>query len=227
VLVACRLDGGCGCAGSGAMGDIWQAAEAGDVGEVERLLGQDLGLLNATDNDGMTALMWASSGGHVGVVRSLLDQGAAINECTPAGSTALMFACSGGGHTPVVRLLLERGADPTIVNEWGANPLITASYEGHLEVVRSLLGHSSAKATINQRDGRGETALWRACYRGHGGVVRALLEGGADPTIASNDGTTPTAIAKQVPDQDDSTLEEDRVSAEGRRECVTALEVRP
>jgi ankyrin repeat protein len=35
--------------------------------------------------------------------------------------------------------------------------------------------------------------------QGRGGVVRALLESGADPTIADNDGTTPMAIAKQDP----------------------------
>jgi ankyrin repeat protein len=34
---------------------------------------------------------------------------------------------------------------------------------------------------------------------GRGGVVRALLESGADPTIADKDGTTPMAIAKQDP----------------------------
>jgi ankyrin repeat protein len=53
----------------------------------------------------------------------------------------------------VVRLLLERGADPTIATRWGSTPLMIASFGGHLEVVRLLLGHPSAKATINHRDG--------------------------------------------------------------------------
>jgi hypothetical protein len=52
--------------------------------------------------------------------------------------------------------------------------------------------------------------------------VQALLESGADPTIADNDGTTPMAIAKQDPDDDDI---ECGASAEGRRECVAALKV--
>jgi hypothetical protein len=86
--------------------------------------------------------------------------------------------------------------------------------------VRVLLGHPSAKANINRRDDVGKTALWEACRMGRGGVVRALLGSGADPTIASNDGTTPLAIAKQDPDDVDA-----GISAEGRRECVAALEV--
>jgi ankyrin repeat protein len=81
-----------------------------------------------------------------------------------------------------------------------------------------LLGHPSARATINFRDNDGETALWAACQMGRGGVVRALLENGADPTIAHNDGTTPMAIAKQG--------HTSVISVEGRRECVAALEVR-
>jgi ankyrin repeat protein len=57
-----------------------------------------------------------------------------------------------------------------------------------------------------------------ACYYGCGGVVRVLLEHGADPTIANDDGETPMAVAKENPDMD-------IISAEGRLECVAALEV--
>jgi ankyrin repeat protein len=61
--------------------------------------------------------------------------------------------------------------------------------------------------------------MWWACYMGRGEVVRALLESGADPKVAHNEGTTPVAIAKG--DRPFSSI-----SAEGRRECVAALEVR-
>jgi ankyrin repeat protein len=84
--------------------------------------------------------------------------------------------------------------------------------------VRFLLDRPAVRATINHFGDQGKTALWEACYRGHGRVARVLLESGADPTIADKDGTTPLAIAKQDPDHG-------RISAEGRRECVAALEV--
>jgi ankyrin repeat protein len=120
--------------------------------------------------------------------------------------------------SPVVRLLLARGGDPAIATHAGSTPLIIASLDGHLEVVHLLLGHPSAKADINRRDDQGRIALWWACDKGRGGVVRALLESGADPTIAITNGSTPMAIAKQHPPA--------YISAEGRRECVAALEVR-
>jgi uncharacterized protein len=178
------------------MGDIWRAAREGDVGEVERLVGQDPGLLNAKNVGGRTPLIAASAEGHVGVVRWLVDKGAATNERAQEGWTALYIACR-DRHPAVMSLLLEKGADPAIADHWGTTPLMTASSRGRLEVVRFLLGHPGAKATLNQRDYCDRTALWLACFYGRGGVVRALLECGADPTIAERSGTTPVAIAKQ------------------------------
>jgi ankyrin repeat protein len=207
------------------MDDICRAAEAGDLAEVERLVGREPGLLNARDSLRMTPLMWASQEGHVGVIRWLSDKGAATDERDSSGCTAFYLACR-YGHPAVVMLLLERGADPAIANAHGGwTPLMIASSFGHLEVVRVLLGHPSARTTINKRSSfSGETALSLACYGGHGGSVRALLENGADPTIASYSGYTPMAVAKQDPPF--SNNPELSVSAEGRRECVAALEVR-
>jgi uncharacterized protein len=209
-------------AGSGAPMSIWAAARRGDVGEVERLVGQDPSRLDDPEKGGLTPLMWASFCGHVEVVRSLLDKGAAVNKQSTGclGCTALFFA-SGGGRTPVVRVLVGRGADPSIVTDDGTSPLIAACGGGHLETVRCLLAHASAAATINRRDDAGKTALWQACDRGYGDVVRVLLQAGADPTIADKDGITPRAIAEERPRY----LYQASHRREGRRRCVVALKV--
>jgi hypothetical protein len=190
--------------------EIWGAADAGDLAEVQRLVGQNARLLNAKDrHSGSTPLTFASAKGHVEVVRWLVDQGAALDERHRCGYTALGLASS-QGHTPVVRLLLERGADPAITIHGARTPLVQASLRGHVATVRCLLDHPSAAATINQREYQGKTALHLAGRNGHAGVVRALLEKGADPTIADNNGTTPMAISRVC----------------NRRACVELLEVR-
>jgi uncharacterized protein len=148
------------------MDDIWEAAREGDVGEVERLVRHDPGLLNAEGFDRRTPLMLASWEGHVGVVRWLVDNGAAIHDRDAYGSTALRLACY-HGRLDVTRLLFEKGADPTLGNTGGGTPLIAASSNGHLEVVRFLLGLPSAKASINRRDSLGRTThtAGRRCMR--------------------------------------------------------------
>jgi ankyrin repeat protein len=201
------------------MGDIWDAARAGDLSEITRLVGQDPGLLDAAQSPfGKTPLIYASVEGHVGVVRWMVDKGGAINKRDFAGWTALSFASS-NSRLAVMRLLFEKGADPTISTASDWTPLMVASDKGHLEVVRFLLGIPSVRASMNNRDDEGSTALWRACYYGKGGVARLLLKRGADPTIADDRDITPMAMAKNL-------TTSYAVSAEGRRECVAALEVR-
>jgi ankyrin repeat protein len=190
---------------------IWGAAEAGDLAEVQRLIGQGPGLLNAARPPyAMTPLMLAAQKGHVEVVRWLVDQEAAVDEQDLSGNTALCHASNEKDCAPVVRLLLERGADPTIANQFDYIPLVNACDRGDSAAVRCLLDHPSAPATINHVDEGGRTAVWWASFRGRVDVLRALLEKGADHTIADEHGRTPMTFAKQ----------------NNHPECVEALKVR-
>jgi len=67
-----------------------------------------------------------------------------------------------------------------------------AAREGRVSVCEKLLEHG---AEINKQDIRGWTALSWAASRGHGRVVRILLDHQADSKIYSNDGQTPSDIA--------------------------------
>jgi hypothetical protein len=52
------------------MDGIWLAAREGDLGEIERLVGEDPDQLDAGDGYGWTPLMVAAAEGHVGVATS-------------------------------------------------------------------------------------------------------------------------------------------------------------
>jgi uncharacterized protein len=106
----------------------WVAARAGRVAEMNRLLGEDPGLLEAKYDNNETLLMRASCGARLSVVQWLLDKGAAINERDDSGSTALHHACL-MGRPKVAILLMERGADPSIAGAGGSTPLDGPSHQ--------------------------------------------------------------------------------------------------
>ena len=51
-------------------------------------------------------------------------------------------------------------------------------------------------ADVNASDSCGDTALHWACFCGHVDAAKALVAAGADSTIRSTDGKTPTDAAK-------------------------------
>jgi hypothetical protein len=190
--------------------------KTGDLTQVNKLVKKVLGVVKFSWHDGTMPLMTAAEQGQMEVVRWCLDNRAAINGQGYFERTTLWYA-SRHGRTPMVKLLVERSADPSIPDQTRATPLMAAICHGHLEVIHLLLDHPIVQASINVRDRSGMTALWKACYWGREGVVRALLERGADRTIPNHYGDTPMAAT--------DLHHNGGVSLEGRREAAAALEV--
>lgn len=86
-----------------------QAAREGKADTVKALLSGQGADVNATDDNGNTALLEAARYGHDDVVRALLAAGANIKARDKDGKTALMLAVQ-GGHDDVVRALKQAGA---------------------------------------------------------------------------------------------------------------------
>ena len=84
---------------------IIKTIESGDSDKVKRLIEEGADV-NAKDNYGNTALMWASQHGYIEVAKLLIEAGADVNL---RGTTALMIALE-EGHTEIVELLKEAGA---------------------------------------------------------------------------------------------------------------------
>ncbi|KAF7967292.1 hypothetical protein HWV62_34771 [Athelia sp. TMB] len=102
----------------------------------------------------------------------------------PLGASPLYYACFIGAiHT--VQHLIQNGADIDAAEGDTSNrPLLVASSEGHLEVVKLLLDNS---ADPNTRDERIGTALQVASSKGHLAVAKLLLEMGADANIRAGE----------------------------------------
>ena len=153
--------------------------------------------INAVDDGGRTALMWALVGntgcyamrGSVGVdarsVRLLLEKGANPKVAAKGGTTALSIAARNKKLSSMVKaaidnygsgkkLELNSGIDAVDANEETA--LMRAVYEGDVAGVKSLL-EKGADADIGDADGY--TPLMRAVEKGNMPIIEALLRHGA------------------------------------------------
>jgi ankyrin repeat protein len=92
--------------------------------------------------------------GRLGVVRMMLDHVIDVNFRDEARHTALQWSAF-RGHLRVARLLLEYGADAKISDLSGwrvTNPLLLASLDGHVGVMKLLL---QSDASVDTRPGTG------------------------------------------------------------------------
>jgi ankyrin repeat protein len=182
---------------------MWAAAEGHS--EVVRGLVEAGASVNAASKSGFTPLLFAAVKGDVPSIKLLLVAGADPNHSLPSGGRPLMVALA-YRRTAAGVALLEGGALATARNErTGLTPLHVAAQQGDLTMVRALLDRKAdpnartnrASAPAGARGGGGgrggaaggQTPLMLAAINDRESVMRALVAGGADPSIRGQDGS--------------------------------------
>jgi uncharacterized protein len=175
--------------------------------EVTQRLGREQLNYNVV-RGGSTPLLFAARSGDADSVRFLLAAGADINDTLPDGTSALVLAAHSGNGS-AANVLLEKGANPNAA-EIGYTALHAAVLRSDLNLVKDLLAHGAnpnaqiTKGTPLRRNSQdynlpatliGATAYWLAAKYVEGDLMRALLAGGADPSLTLPDGTTPLMAA--------------------------------
>jgi len=155
---------------------------------------------NAQDARGETVLMHYAAIAHDyeanPIEKRLLMRISQVDKRDAKGMTALMYA---DGNPRFLTLLLKRGANIRARDKQGRTVLMhAADWEFYAEMGRKgslgtaipfLLKHG---AEVNARDQNGQTALLIATNnRQTADTVVTLLNAGADPNIADNQGITP------------------------------------
>src|SRR5580698_1428711 len=90
---------------------LLDAAESGDHAAALRLAGVKGANVNATGNDGSSAIMYAAANGDLELVRALIKAGANVKLSNQLGTSALTEAAI-IGSAPIIEALLKAGADP-------------------------------------------------------------------------------------------------------------------
>jgi uncharacterized protein len=141
---------------------------------------------------GETALMRCAATGNVETVKSLLAAGADVKvKDARQGHTALMRALA-RKHIEVARALIAGGADVNARANSGFTPLMFAAQQGDMDSAKMLLeaGAKVNEATNGEGLWQGDTALLLASLSGHEALSIFLLDKGADPNAADENGFT-------------------------------------
>jgi ankyrin repeat protein len=147
---------------------LFAAAENGDVAFIKGYRGD----VDAADDIGRTALMYAAERGQTAAVKALLKAKANINAANKYGWTALMFAAD-NGRTETLKALLAAKADANAADNEGTTALMLAALKGKPDMVKALL---EAKAEVNAVNKKGWTPLNLATDPA---VIKLLKESGA------------------------------------------------
>lgn len=199
-------------------GDLFAAVKAGDEAAVARILDADPSLLGARTETGESPLLIAAYHRQGRVAHLLLARGATVdifeacavgqvarvedhlrrmpdlvNAHAPDGFTPLTLA-SYFGHEEVVRRLLVLGAqvDLAATNAMGVAPL-HAAVAGRHEAVTGLL--LAAGANPNAASHGGWRPVAQAAAHGDLGILKSLLDHGADPGPRNDEGKSALALA--------------------------------
>jgi ankyrin repeat protein len=159
--------------------DLVAAVKAGQVA-VARQLVQQRRDINASEEDGTTALMWAVQNRDQQSEALLLNAGANANAVNRYGVTALSLAAS-TGNVAALDLLLKAGADPRGAEATlpdGQTLLMLAARTGSVEILTRLIERGGNVNAVERRDGT-SAVMW-AVMGDHTGAVQTLAAAGAD-----------------------------------------------
>jgi uncharacterized protein len=202
---------------------MWAAAE-NNAAAIKVLVDAGAVVQERSAGGAFTAFLFAVRAGHIDACRTLLEAGAKIDDALPDGTSALVLATI-NAHYELAGFLVDKGANPNAdAQGWTAlhqiawsrrhnagfnlpGPVATGNLDS-LDLARKLVkagANVNARQTKEPRDGNrnqqnriGATPFLLAAKSDDVPLMRTLLELGADPSIKTNNNTTPLMVAAGV-----------------------------
>jgi uncharacterized protein len=161
--------------------ELFEAIKAGQTEEAVRMVRENAALLKARDANGASPILVAVYYQKHDTAKALADAAAEID----------VFEASALGRVDRIKQLLRQ--DAALVSAYaqdGFYPVGLAAFFGHLEAVQTLIAagadiHAAAKNPFKVQ------AIHAAVASKNLDIVRAVLEAGADPNAAQQQGFRP------------------------------------
>jgi len=150
------------------------------------------GIALAQSEDQVVDFAKAAKFNDVSTVKKLVSAGVSPNILDPKGELMLNLAIKDKSNEVIAFLLSNQATDVDISNKYGETPLMIASIEGNLPLVKTLVQDKKA-----QIDHIGWTPLHYASSRGRFEIAQFLLANGAIVDSMSPGNTTPLMMAVQ------------------------------
>jgi ankyrin repeat protein len=182
---------------------LLQAAAAGDMPVLQRLLAELGSAAHGADHSGWTALHAAAETGQEHAIKLLIAAGADVNAvayhpdvaCDSSQEQTPPHLATLGRHAEVVQQLLAAGADVDAADIDGCAAFHIAAVSGDSHLVQLLLG---AWADVDAVNADRVTPLHSAAGQGSAVVVRLLLSAGAAVSGTSRDDCCTTPLHHAV-----------------------------
>lgn len=165
----------------GASTNIYEAAERGDIGYIQRMLeglendGEKRKLFNRLNENGFAPLHLAAFSKQLVIVDLICQNSGEVSVKDANGNTPLHWACK-SGNPDVVQRLLDGGANANAIGEYGRTPLHYAAYNGHHLSVAVLLRVQACNPNVLTKQAGKTTPLHDAVFNGHPQVVLEFVK---------------------------------------------------
>jgi len=164
------------------------------IEKVEYLLKNGIDI-NATDDKGSTALMYAvANQADNRFILNLINHGADINLTNSIGESALWIVTRQEASPETLKLLIEYGADTNKKDASGETPIWYQLRTGGNESITSVLLRGGAEVDIP--NAAGDLPLWYAFYRqASPDIIEGIIANQSDVNIKNETGDTPLLYA--------------------------------
>ncbi|TNE71939.1 hypothetical protein EP331_08195 [bacterium] len=146
------------------------------------------------DDAGKSPFIMAARNGAIDVMDRLVQKGSDVNDRDRKyGFSALNYAVDSNKDSAVYWLIAKK-VDVNLQSKDGGHPLIEASYNGNISIMKALL---DAGSQVNLATQYGQTALHYAAMAGQSEAIKLLLSSGADKSLKDVDGKTAKQLAEE------------------------------